>query len=312
MHAEAQHELSGESLRTDAPLEHEGKSQNFAPTDLVATALGTCFITIMGIKAKQQGWKLGEINIEVNKIMTKSKPRKIESISLHIKMPPGLRSHQLRVLQKATEDCPVLHNLKDSIKIKIIWVSKKKESLKFFPTHVFRETPKVTFFDAGIDKSNSSDVVIHHGDAVSPPNNGDDEMYYVHHHQIDHNLVLEGSRTFTLLNPEWDEPHHVIFLNPSMGSLQIPINTYHRSISGTKGSMVLNQAIRDEEFDKQKEFKPISLRSSIDLKIAKSADPVYWLWDEGKVKRVKSGGKHVQRKCPNKLKKNYIHSNSLN
>ena len=49
--------------------------------------------------------------------------------------------------------------------------------LRFFPINVFRETPKVTFFDAGIGISNGSDVVIHSGEAISPPNNLNDEQY---------------------------------------------------------------------------------------------------------------------------------------
>ena len=59
--------------------------------------------------------------------------------------------------------------------------------LRFFPINIFRETPKVTFFDAGIDSSNGSDVVIHSGEAISPPDDLKDEQYYVHKHQIDHN-----------------------------------------------------------------------------------------------------------------------------
>ena len=87
--------------------------------------------------------------------------------------------------------------------------------LRFFPINIFRETPKVTFFDAGIDSSNGSDVVIHSGEAISPPDDLNDEQYYVHNHQIDHNLVITGERTFVLINPSWDEPHHVIYLNRS-------------------------------------------------------------------------------------------------
>ena len=71
--------------------------------------------------------------------------------------------------------------------------------LRFFPINVFRETPKVTFFDAGIGSSNGSDVVIHSGEAISPPNDSNDEQYYVHNHQIDHNLVITGERKFCLL-----------------------------------------------------------------------------------------------------------------
>tara|TARA_Y100001968_G_C19384886_1_gene732332 strand:+ start:359 stop:1237 length:879 start_codon:yes stop_codon:yes gene_type:complete len=281
--------LSGNLLKTDAPIDHDGKGENFAPTDLLATALGTCFLTVMGITAKHKGWKLGEMSIEVTKTMTSEGPRKIKAIALQIAMPADLSPEQLKVLQGATRDCPVLRNLEGSINVIVNWTSKKRSSqisLSFLPIKVFRETPKVTFFEAGVTGSNGSDVVIHKGRAISPPNDEDYEQYYVHTHQIDHNLVLEGKRTFTLLNPEWDEPHHVIYLNQKMGALQIPIGTYHRSVSGSKGSMVLNQAVRDENFDASKEFVPVSLRERPDLKAAKAVDPVYWIWEAGHIKRT--------------------------
>ena len=73
--------------------------------------------------------------------------------------------------------------------------------LRFFPITLFKQTPKVTFFDAGIDNSNGSDVVIHSGEAISPPDDLKEEQYYVHNHQIDHNLVITGERKFILINP---------------------------------------------------------------------------------------------------------------
>ena len=69
MHTEALHKLSGQKLRTDAPIDHAGKGEYFAPTDLLATALGTCFLTVMGITAKEKGWELDEITIEIDKKM---------------------------------------------------------------------------------------------------------------------------------------------------------------------------------------------------------------------------------------------------
>jgi len=99
--------------------------------------------------------------------------------------------------------------------------------LRFFPINVFRETPKVTFFDAGIDISNGSDVVIHSGEAISPPDDLKDAQYYVHNHQIDHYLVMFGDLKFVLINPSLVEPHHVIYLYRSMGALDIPVGTYH-------------------------------------------------------------------------------------
>ena len=167
--------------------------------------------------------------------------------------------------------------------------------LNFVPIRVFRETPQVSFFDAGVNGSNSADVVIHHKNAISPPDDGTLEQYSIPHHQIDHNLVIEGSRKFTLINPKWDEPHHVIFLNRAMGALQIPIGTYHRSESGKEGSIVLNQATRDNSFDQTKEFSPVSLRSNRQLRKARQAHPVYWIWEEEIIKRLKPDCKGFSR-----------------
>ena len=67
--------------------------------------------------------------------------------------------------------------------------------LRFFPINVFRETPKVKFFDAGIDRSNGSngsDVVIHSGEAISPPDDLKDEKYYVHNHQKSQHRKLQA------------------------------------------------------------------------------------------------------------------------
>ena len=116
--------------------------------------------------------------------------------------------------------------------------------LHFVPIHVFRGTPQVSFFDAGVNGSNSADVVIHHKNAISPPDDGNFEQYYIHHHQIDHSLVIEGST-------------------------------------------VLNQPTRDNAFDQTKGFSPVSLRSNKQLREAKQAHPVYWIWEEERIKRVK-------------------------
>ncbi len=160
--------------------------------------------------------------------------------------------------------------------------------LVFVDSEVFRETPQVTFFDAGIPGSNGSDIVIHHSSATSPPNIDWFEQYYVHRHQIDHNLVVKGRRTFTLLNPDWDQPHHIVILKREMGALQIPKNTFHRSTSGLAGSIVLNQAIRDKEFDAKKEFLPINLGDCQDLKVLKEVQPIIWYWDQGSIHKLEN------------------------
>ena len=157
--------------------------------------------------------------------------------------------------------------------------------LHFIPIHVFRETPAVTFFDAGVPGTNGTDIVAHHGAAVSPPNDENIEQFYVHYHQIDHNLVLNGHRTFTLLNPNWTKPHHVVELERIMGALQIPIGTYHRSISGEEGSTVLNQSIRDDDFDFNNEFIPVSLRDHPELQTMLETPPCIWRWRNGHIQR---------------------------
>ena len=82
MHTEAKHSLSGSVIHTDAPKDHDGEGKDFAPTGLLASSLGTCVITIMGIEAKPRWWVLGEIKIDVYKIMTSEGPRKIKSLVL--------------------------------------------------------------------------------------------------------------------------------------------------------------------------------------------------------------------------------------
>jgi hypothetical protein len=157
--------------------------------------------------------------------------------------------------------------------------------LHFVPIHLFRETPQVTFFDASVPHSNGTDVVVHHGPATSPPDDGEFEQFYVHHHQVDHNLVLHGRRTFTLLNPAWPQPHHVIHLERAMGALQIPVGTFHRSVSEAEGSLVLNQSQRDDGFDYATEFIPVSLRGREDLQQARQLRPWVWFWQDGHIRR---------------------------
>lgn len=131
---------------------------------------------------------------------------------------------------------------------------------------VFRETDAVVFYDISVENSNAQDLVVHTGAAISPP---DDivgaKQFYIHQHQVDNNRVLSGVRVFELINPSWKYPYHVVYLNRSSGALVIPKGTYHRSYSGEEGSIVINQAIRDEEFDTETEFIPVSAAQSEEL-----------------------------------------------
>src|SRR5439155_10240395 len=86
----ATHLSSGTVIETDAPLDNQGKGERFSPSDLVATALGTCMMTIMGIKARDMKIDLIGTKIEVEKIM-KTDPRRIGGINLTFSFPENLQ-----------------------------------------------------------------------------------------------------------------------------------------------------------------------------------------------------------------------------
>ena len=138
--------------------------------------------------------------------------------------------------------------------------------VEFKKHRVFRETQDVIFYDISVEESNASDLVVHEGPAISPP---DDvvgaKQFYIHYHQVDHNRVLSGERTFELVNFDWKYPYHIVHLNRKSGALVIPRNTYHRSISGENGSIVINQAVRDDLFKADLEFVPVSAAADIEL-----------------------------------------------
>jgi putative redox protein len=121
LHCDAKHVLSGTELHTDAPTDHDGLGQSFSPTDLLATALGTCVLTIMGIVAKRQGWELGQATAIVEKTMTIEGPRKIQNLKVVISLPTNTTGEQRRVLKHVVKDCPVKKSLDSSITIDLVW-----------------------------------------------------------------------------------------------------------------------------------------------------------------------------------------------
>ena len=124
---------------------------------------------------------------------------------------------------------------------------------------VFRETEDVIFYDISVEESNASDLVIHSGPAMSPPNDSvGAKQFYIHSFQDDYNRVVSGERTFELVNYDWRYPYHIVNLNVHNGALLIPRGTYHRSVSGQYGSIVINQAKRYDGFSAETEFIPVS------------------------------------------------------
>ncbi len=87
----------------------------------MATGLGTCLLTVMGIKAKKERWSLDGLKLEVNKKMSKLGPRKIDTLVVNIFTPSNLTADQLNGLKEEIKDCPVLRNIQSSTNINLLW-----------------------------------------------------------------------------------------------------------------------------------------------------------------------------------------------
>lgn len=107
----ATHAPSTTQLFTDAPVDNQGRGESFSPTDLVATALGTCMLTIMGIFAARHGIDLRGTRVSVEKEMSSAPPRKIARLSCEIRVPlPESHPHR-DALERAALTCPVHQSL---------------------------------------------------------------------------------------------------------------------------------------------------------------------------------------------------------
>ncbi len=119
----AAHGPSGTALVTDAPVDNHGKGESFSPTDLVATALGTCMMTIMGIVAERHGIDLVGMRAETVKEMTQSPPRRIASLRTRLTIPLPADHPQRAALEQAAHTCPVHKSLHPEIDagIEFVW-----------------------------------------------------------------------------------------------------------------------------------------------------------------------------------------------
>ena len=115
-----QHLRSGTTFETDAPVDNNGKGERFSPSDLVATALGSCMLTIMGMRAVEMNVDLKGTKIEVEKIM-KQEPRRIGGLNLTFHFPESLElnERQQKILQKAAETCPVAYSINPDIELNV-------------------------------------------------------------------------------------------------------------------------------------------------------------------------------------------------
>ena len=118
----AEHGPSGATLVTDAPVDNHGKGESFSPTDLVATALGTCMMTIMGIVAERHGIDLAGATVETVKEMTKEPPRRIASLRTRLTIPLPADHPKRSLLEQAAHTCPVHKSLHPDIDAPIEFV----------------------------------------------------------------------------------------------------------------------------------------------------------------------------------------------
>ena len=110
LRTEAMHLGSGEKIITDAPIDNNGKGEAFSPTDLVAAALGSCMITIMGIVAQKHNIDIAGTSAKVKKIMG-SNPRKIDKVVIDISMNNQISENDRKRLERAALSCPVHKSL---------------------------------------------------------------------------------------------------------------------------------------------------------------------------------------------------------
>ena len=118
----AVHGPSGTTLVTDAPVDNHGKGESFSPTDLVATALGACMMTIMGIVAERHGVDLTGMTAETEKVMSAGPPRRIASLRTRITIPLPADHPQRAAFEQAAHTCPVHKSLHPEIDVPIEFV----------------------------------------------------------------------------------------------------------------------------------------------------------------------------------------------
>lgn len=117
------HLRSGSFFKTDAPIDNNGKGERFSPTDLMATSLATCMVTVMGIKARNMGFDLNDIKVDVEKIM-KSEPRRVSGINLTFSIPHHLNDlddKTKQILKNTGTTCPVQFSIHPDIEVNIDW-----------------------------------------------------------------------------------------------------------------------------------------------------------------------------------------------
>lgn len=112
----ATHISSGTIIETDAPVDNNGKGERFSPTDLLATSLASCMLTIMGILADRNNWNIEDTDCEVEKIMV-ADPRRVGTLNISVNFPPASPTDpkERKMLEQAAMNCPVFKSIHPDI-----------------------------------------------------------------------------------------------------------------------------------------------------------------------------------------------------
>lgn len=110
------HLRSGNEIITDAPIDNKGKGEAFSPTDLLATSLGNCMLTIVGIAASEHGFNIDGTTCEITKIMAEN-PRRVVEIVANFQFPANNYSDKdKKIIERSANTCPVMYSLHPDIK----------------------------------------------------------------------------------------------------------------------------------------------------------------------------------------------------
>lgn len=112
LRTEIEHIQSGNTITTDAPLDNNGKGEFFSPTDMFASSLGSCMLTIIGIAANTHGFSIDGTTLEIEKIMA-ANPRRVAEIKIDVHFPKDANytDKQKRIIEAAAKTCPVANSL---------------------------------------------------------------------------------------------------------------------------------------------------------------------------------------------------------
>ncbi|MCP5536587.1 MAG: OsmC family protein [Akkermansiaceae bacterium] len=121
LHCNNIHVPSKSHFATDAPVDNNGRGESFSPTDLLATALGSCMATIMGMVADRKGIDLRGMRITVGKHMSATPPRRVSRLDVRIEMPLSGMHPERKMLESAALSCPVHQSIHPEIEVPIDW-----------------------------------------------------------------------------------------------------------------------------------------------------------------------------------------------